>query len=73
MSNRNGVHHVINITFVDGSYYSYCGKRLWKYDQPITLDHAKLCLEQGAYLTPCKRCMKIANKLKENWAYCCEE
>ena len=65
MPNHNGVHHVISEELVKGSAISFCGKKVWKYDLPITLEHAKNCIEAGSYWQPCNKCMNKANKIEE--------
>jgi hypothetical protein len=59
MTNRNGIHHIVSDTHVNGDK-SFCGRAMYSYDMPIKLSHAKLCVEQGTYLQPCKRCLKKA-------------
>ena len=62
MPNKNGVHHIVSDIFTNGQK-SYCGKVMWDYDMPIKLDHARLCVEQGTYLQPCKKCLKKAEAI----------
>ena len=57
MSNKNGIHHVVNDDFKPGEK-SFCGRVMWPYDMPIKLDHAIACIEQGTYLQPCKKCIE---------------
>ncbi len=62
MANKNGIHHIVSDVFINGQK-SYCGRVLWDYDMPITLKHAKACVEQGTYLQPCKKCLKKAEQV----------
>lgn len=63
MANANAIHHVVNDVFTNGDK-TLCGRVVWGYDMPITLAHARACIERGTRLQPCKKCMKVANKEK---------
>lgn len=66
MPNKNGIHHVVtNVEDQSWPKTSLCGKKVWNYDMPIGVEHAKECVAQGTYLQPCKNCMKKAPKEQE--------
>lgn len=57
----NGIHHALSDNREDNwPKTSLCGRVLWNYDMPISIEHARACVEQGTYLQPCKKCMKKA-------------
>lgn len=59
----NGIHHVVVEPVPKGkAIKALCGRVVWHYDMPITIEHALACLEQGTYLRPCKNCMKILSR-----------
>ena len=42
---------------------SYCGQELWSHDWVFqNPEHAKLSIQKGNYVQPCKKCMKSINK-----------
>ena len=57
VANMNGIHHVVANNHNPGEK-SLCGRVVYNMDMPITIEHAKACLENGTYLHPCKKCMK---------------
>ena len=63
MSIENGIHHVLKGDFKRGDKY-FCGRTISDFDFPLTIEHAKGCIAKGTYVQPCRRCMKIAQKIK---------
>ena len=58
----NGVHHVIKFEPENDQYETWCGEFAWSYDQPISIHHARACIEKETYVQPCKKCMAAYNK-----------
>jgi hypothetical protein len=66
MSNAGGVHHIWQSKNGDGSYITYCHKKVWHFNMPIGLEHARLCVEKETYMRPCKLCLRIANRINSS-------
>ena len=66
MSNRDGIHHVMRRELECDQGKSWCGRTVWNYDMPISIQHARACIEMETYLQPCKKCMAAYNKDQES-------
>ena len=53
----DGMHHVISKELGPGGGKAWCGRTVWNHDKPMSIQHARTCIEKEARIQPCKKCM----------------
>ena len=62
MSNVNGIYHVITKELGTEGGKACCGRTVFNEDKPMSIQHARACIEKKTRIRPCKKCMKAYDK-----------